>query len=681
MFEIILQGVNLDLPDDISFQFTIENPLLLVDRIPSPYSLTFELPFSPKNLATFKYPNRITSKGSFKEYSNCELRFSGVRFSKGSLLVQKTDKNITCFFSGLIYPENVMKTIDNVELEKYHYGINADAIEPGTWKWDYKEFIHSTLSGNDKFVAAPIRIKEVDYPFPELPHLYGGYRQFCSYVNFYNTIDANYLITTGATTPIHSAIFPQPFVSYLFDMMFGETLVSNPFKTGELAKLVMLTSYYADFFADYIYGAQNGIVVKFKNNPFEPWEHLLDLNAFMPSVAANEFIKDMLKIICASLYIENDKYSIQFNTDILNLPCTEDWSDKLIDNTLIIEEEKGKSYQYGYGNSKTIDTPSSYYIVYSVRDLLLTSIEGENIFMINPTKEVFKKKKEKVAEVDTTRLAALLDDASMSAFFEVMQIYEDYKNEYAALTLKASVIDITPCVTAYVAMDNYWDYGNGASNPTQLLNLTRAYLTQRNLLLDLINANESIELIDDGLSSSKEVTGDSFDMKVNTCPLPMQLAEYWSYDQSGSLYPISTKKWLVPSFEDDRYTKPKKCSVMLYHGLKPVMDEYAWIENPFTYPVISAHNYHTNGTKLGNLSLAWDAEDGLINTYHLPYKQWVEKDKIRIQGEFLLSILDLKNLNLKTKKHINGRNFFIEKIQVTIHKTSIEFATIDLIEG
>ncbi len=62
MLEVIVDKTHiLNLLSDVQISFIEENPLFVEDRIPSPYSLTFEVPPTPGNLKALGFPSRITS--------------------------------------------------------------------------------------------------------------------------------------------------------------------------------------------------------------------------------------------------------------------------------------------------------------------------------------------------------------------------------------------------------------------------------------------------------------------------------------------------------------------------------------------------------------------------------------------------------------------------------------------
>jgi hypothetical protein len=116
-----------------------------------------------------------------------------------------------------------------------------------------------------------------------------------------------------------------------------------------------------------------------------------------------------------------------------------------------------------------------------------------------------------------------------------------------------------------------------------------------------------------------------------------------------------------------RNVRSKSISLLLYSGVRKTVD------GSKDYPFVSPY-------KNDNISLKWDGADGLLNKYHLDFKNWIERTKTKATGTFLLSPLDLNKLVITDKIHVQGRNFFIEKMQYVIRKDKIDPVIIDLVE-
>ena len=131
-------------------------------------------------------------------------------------------------------------------------------------------------------------------------------------------------------------------------------------------------------------------------------------------------------------------------------------------------------------------------------------------------------------------------------------------------------------------------------------------------------------------------------------------------------------KWLLPytkqtgnMFITDKVAAPHR--YMIYRGLanasvQPrVGDEYEYI----AYPFGSSHNYDYEGNKVGDYSLAYNAEDGLYTTFWKTWLGYISKSS-PVKMKFTLAEADILELNLLSKIMVNNLNYFIDEIEFEI---------------
>ena len=150
----------------------------------------------------------------------------------------------------------------------------------------------------------------------------------------------------------------------------------------------------------------------------------------------------------------------------------------------------------------------------------------------------------------------------------------------------------------------------------------------------------------------------------------MILDIYWCDDQEPRF-----GTWLVPVFTEPRYVRPKSAHIGFYHGMQKC------VNNTDQYPYVSSHNLDTQGTRIGNISLSMNGDDGVFNIYHQEFKEWINKNKKAIPAVMQLDEIALKNLNFKKKKNILGVNFYVEKILASLKMYTIDLAEVDLLEA
>lgn len=623
MLKIKVNGIALTLPADIKITFIIENPFMLADRIPTPYTLNFDLPASDLNLRLLNYPNRVTA---FKRQEIAsEIEFDNIVFSRGILKLVNFDKEIKLSYKGVSIFDDLTKKLFDLDLEKYEFGL-ASPTGSGRNKWNINRDDPNNFAGkyrkhnNDsfhstKFAMAPVRVSAgswVTYqkkinPFPGFP----GSRELEfnivmpansadeMYLNFYNQRDRDFNVTesyalystTDASLEVYNTrAFPFPYVRYIFDKMFSDNLSNNPFSAGELSQLVLICPFHpkyykiSAYFQDEEFG---GMIFDNSANKTTAFIPGYSLSSFMPDIAVNSLIKDILKTFCQSLYPDGDRFKIVSNKDVLNNPAVENWTGKIM-GELAFGLREALNYKYGYDaiNDEAVD------------------VKPEN--KLNSIKDLVDK--------------VLDQNTGYTVDFFIESTGEFYTK------------DVNDGETTY-------------------------------------NRKNS------GYGKSEEKSGENYDTSSNLSPLPMKVDEYWIQINADASKKPNRGNWYIPEYSGDRFTRPTSANIMFDRGLKPgfVADRQ--------YPLLTAGNYDHFGNKLGDLSLAWSGDAGLINTHHKEFKAWIEKDKVTASGLFKLSATDLKMLDIAKKKNLKGKNFLIEKLQVTMSIDKIDPAQVDFVEA
>jgi hypothetical protein len=187
------------------------------------------------------------------------------------------------------------------------------------------------------------------------------------------------------------------------------------------------------------------------------------------------------------------------------------------------------------------------------------------------------------------------------------------------------------------------------------------------------------EVLDPGFAAAKGTPKSGFNMLSGITPMPVNLHPYW-WTNTGS--PIKMGQWYVPEWDGDRLTRPEKPHIMIYQGLRDTFTEKSGGPAPLDkYPYLAAHNVDGHGNNLGDLTLYWEGDDGLLNTYHTEFKAWIESEKLKARGIFLLDALDIKNLDLAKRKNVKGIDWFVERMEFTVVANKIQPARVTLIEA
>lgn len=632
MLEIYVNGSLVDLPPNIQITMTIDNPFLIQDRIPVPHSLTFELPPTPKNQSIFDYTNRIPSliesKGMFASYT-CVIRMNSIVISEGQLVVTEFTRTFKCFFTAAEITPSMKNALFANEAGEFTFPtedwFDVDFTDTDNYAHQYRQWALDAAAGlNEAITVAPVKVgsnqdldflagtfsMEVEGELVEIPVPKDVYAMMDQeYINYWNTTFNEFMLRKPSTIPpptypaVHASVFPQIRVGYLLNQLFGGRLDNNIFASGELADLVIPTTYFHNWFK-----AGGGMLyvnvlagMMFDNDLLTTTDPpTVKLKSFLASMSTPNFIRELLKLFCATLTSSRGRFKLLRNKDIVFDSSAVNWDEKLI-GVPTIGVEKGKVYRYGYGESKSSKLATAINTVSSlnemINDVIAPTPSGttEVGYFIETTNQTFLKRSERIPA-------------------------EDDESE------------------------------------------------------DIIK--DSYELLDSGFGQSADSDGsESYDVTSSLKPLPVVPAPYWwSASNSATSHP-DTAWWGVPQFDGERETRPELAGLCFYRGIVPApqLDR--------EYPLLTPYSYDTNGDPAGNLSLAWDGEDGLINRFHKEFKAWMERDKAKVSSTVRLTALDLHNLDITKKVYFHGRKFYIKQLRFTIEKNKIQPAIADFIEA
>lgn len=640
MLEIIHNGKALNLPPDIQISLTIENPLLKQDRIPTPYSLSFELPPTRHNLEQFDWPDRI---GSYKQTRYVrtipvEIRFNSITVGQGHLKLTSYLDNLKVTFSGIDYIDGIKSKLYEIdfgrEVFEGRYTGPIDFTDTNHFAWSYRLWAQSAIDNErSDFVLAPIAILDESMPFSRFESAdyqwigtYSNYYRFRSvyryqdnaFINLYNPWRLSYIINRELSNNYkvafsHANVFPLFRVGHIFRTVLGSVLDNNMFLEGDLRNLVMPTFYY-DKWTERLESQatdnsfNNAQFPPMVQNPRPGWNEdypsqpYIEYRNYMPDFAANDFVKSMLNMFCMSLFPHKGKLQLRKNNDVMNNSVEVSWSDKLIGTPEMLTDV-GKSYDYGY--------------------------PGEDPYTA------------------TERFTAVSTVWSMAVHPYSLDQNNSYEERFYIQETKQRFIKRVQRVDLEV-LDNF-----GGTH-------------------DFSQDEVSYEMLDSGLAVNKDANvSEKYSVEPAVEPLPHYPAiGFWSMENDTLEY-ANTFGMIVPSVSVDRKTRPTTIPLLFYKGMRAVPND-----SSKTYPYASSYADNVN-----NLSLAWEGSNGLIQKYHKQYKEWVERDKLRLKGTFLLNAIDLHKLDLGDKIHVRGRNFFVDKLQITLRANTIDPAVIEFVEA
>lgn len=601
MLEIIVNSQYfLNLPSDIEINFIEENPLFLVDRIPAPYSLSFEIPATITNLLAFGFAGRITSS-SVKRTVQAEIQHTGLVLAKGEILLLEANQVLKLQFKGSREPEEITANLNEIDYGEKSYGSFPYHAEDINYQdpelEDYVRSMNSTAVQGLDFVIAPVKIKDTPWMGSESK---GGMKNaVLQYINYFNPITQSFFVQD--TEKGHTPILPCLYVHKIIERAFGKSLVSNPFSSDDLNKLVLISTNHHFYlfenlytwFWDYINfeDVQHGVLFPLVDD-YQATNGLIPIHwnfsSFCQAYAFRELLKNLLKIFCMSAY-PGVNFRIEYNSSVMNRNVQLNWNDKLAGEA-VVSYENAKDYYFSYSGIKKSDTE------------VLTSH--------STVQEIFN-----IAINIASEEGSVYTVASTGAWLK--------------LTRKLRGLTSDPWLNCEIEQSPF----------------------------------ATIE------PSTRE---ERFEITSEIRPADMSIEQYWWQELAPKDDIIQKKHWFVPIIEKQKTTDAPY--LMFFTGMSGTFQDSG------SYPQLMAHHTDQFGVKRLNTSLHPDGPDGLIEKYHSTMKAWVEKDKMKVRGSFRLSVLELKNLDIRDKIHLQGRLFYIVKLNFSLSAKSIGLVDVDLIE-
>lgn len=615
MFWIKINKAKIQLPEDFRVELVIENPLFVSGRIPLPYTTSFDIILSPYNKKILAQPSRINKK-THQYFYQAELGYGAFRIYTGTLVTREISGRISANFEAADNLDNLRKPMNEIDLGTVDYGLHLEILrsyvdmrldpyfdinQPNAIFFDIpaKNLKDDWADAHDEdreYTGAPMRVNDswpttFDTSVVYLNMLAGTNLFFNAFTSLEGNV-SRIKTDTDLITPIefaHSPMFPQIRAAYFLFKLLGIPDIENPFREGELNKVV-ITSHFHKNFRDDIISKWKGLLV---DNDFpetgDPDENLfIRLSSFMPILQSNEMLKALLNLICATMFRTKTGFVIKLNKDLFNDGTFEDWN-KILASRPVLGREDAQVYGYGYDD-----------------------------FAEDPL----------VADPEFTLTAiADLEDAPVNADTAEQLYYISTTRQFILKKLVQKVEDTDPDEFVY-------------------------------------------EVRNSGLGRQAQDSG----YRISVPYGPMKMIPVTNIMRFENSTEKPSAMHYLPIYSGSR-AQDYKPHLMLYQGRQ---------ENPFyldfLYPYLSYHNYAPDGTRLGDLSLAWEGEDGLIEAYHKEFKQWNEGDRLTMYGLFLFSPNRIRDLDLSRKVNVRNKLWWIKKMTIPMTKKKIEPAQVDLID-
>lgn len=630
-----MNNKKLDIFPDTEISYNMENPFVTADKVPVPYTLDFLLPKTAENLAALGQPERVSSLVNFAESRNVEVRFCGFPVIIGELVIMEVNQEgVQVNITGANIPKRIKKKLYDQELGEvgFSYAISmdngAEIIDTYGTKLAINDHFEAKAKENmPDYVAAPCAVKGVE-PVVANPDGYSDFfadryiNQRCGMVNNYRHelgmmpadqhTSAYYgYYCTSKTGVIMTKIIPAFRIGYLLKKLLNVSFTNNVFDE-ELGRLMLLCNYHPKYQAD-----DDSIVGDVDRSTMEIKMRFAD---FMPDINANEFLTEILKIPCLTLFIRGSQYDIEFNDDILT-------SEQVVRMNLVdgyaISLQMGERYKFDLSSDSQQDESTENAKVFNVSGIG-TAYQHAIAYEYDP--EVTTALTYNISDTDQVFRATPIEELS--------QIYLE-----STLNFK--------CRT-------HWRF---------------------KLLQQGTQQTEEEEDDDRGTFDM------SFNGSVCNTVIVDYLDDDGSYKPTFrgknevSVIPHLYVPEIAFEKKEDKLIRNSKIVLGLYLGISD------GLPNPhcrIKYPQIS---HCSNLPGVGEITDVKLTSEYLLSKYHSRYKAWIERDKKVIAGSVILTPQELHQLDLRRKVHIDGRNFFIKNINIVLTNSQILPSEVEFIEA
>lgn len=592
-------GNILEYRPDQEITFTIDNPIFEDDRLPVAVSTGIEFPLTPTIKKEFEFvdammlPPLVQSEPAVIILAGIEI-FTGElqfdEFSDSALKYTFVGKGAEEMLTGNIY-EIPSKTYDGIEL-----GTFVQAARKG----DYPDF------GLPMIIRQPNSAK-IEYTTTDDD-------AECSIIDKY----ANYLYTEAPY------IVPAIKVAYLFSKILPGVYFPNDVEQY-IDRLAVIAPYKPETWNNEQYGVP--ITLDSGHDPDTGRYRIIKISKFcpvegLPDMTNSEFVSNILKMFCETLFSDGANYAIRNNKDIINDKTYIDWSGKVAEiYSIVAGDESGYSLEYANDNNNY--TPSK------VDDLGQAEIDP-SITTCDNYEEMFRK----------------FQDSSNYINVQIAKT----RNIYSGKEIKARL------------------YYHFEGRKGIVFNKYETSIATMDIVYQAGVEKKSINK----QSEDSSVYENSIGFNCAKC-VPSNVA---TPIEEGSVESQVTMRGMSPAIDFPTVGAERPTTayigILLYHNF---FDQGNYFDPPTPYV--------DHGSEMTDnaLSIAIGGETGLYEQFHKDFAVWFTKKKDTIKADVFLSSTDVANLRLWRKIMIYNRLFLIKTMELTISdEVDIVYANVEFVE-
>ena len=586
-------GRTLDITPGQEITLTLENPLFADDRMPVAVSTGIEFPLSPTNKVEFRFVDVMMIPPAVQKIP-AAIIFEGFELFSGELQFDEfSDQTLKYTFVGADATEAFSGNIHEIASRDYS-GMAMSTFVQNARKGDYPD------------IGLPMIVRKANSAKIEYPTAAGEAE--CSSIDKY----ANYLYTD---TPY---IIPAIKAAYLLEKIHPRLIFPSQIQ-DYLDRMAILGTYKPEAWQNDRYGIP--YTTPSRNNPYIG--DGFNAAEALPEMTKAEFIANILKMFCATIFPEKGYYDVRTNSSILQDKTFIDWTQKVSDIYAIVAGEAG-SYSLEYAN-------------------------GEQNY--DPAKE---------EEFDEELAQSIYSASNYEELISKFRTSDNYVD--VRVTFSGNVYS-GKAVKAYL----YWSRPPGVMGKP-IFNKTETSIP----LIDIVfqaNVNK-IELSEGGGD------GQNYENNIGFICTPCIPANVATFIYTGSTNAQVTLRAMAPVVDIPTVGGNRPSDV--YIGLL-IENNFFDQGNYFTRP----EPYIDGGTEMANTrySIAIGGTNGLYAKFHETFAQWQVKKKDSVKADVVLSPADIAQLKLWRKIMLYNRLFLIKTMEITLSdKATVAFANAEFVE-
>ena len=586
-------GRTLDITPGQEITLTLENPLFADDRMPVAVSTGIEFPLSPTNKVEFRFVDVMMIPPAVQKIP-AAIIFEGFELFSGELQFDEfSDQTLKYTFVGADATEAFSGNIHEIASRDYS-GMAMSTFVQNARKGDYPD------------IGLPMIVRKANSAKIEYPTAAGEAE--CSSIDKY----ANYLYTD---TPY---IIPAIKAAYLLEKIHPRLIFPSQIQ-DYLDRMAILGTYKPEAWQNDRYGIP--YTTPSRNNPYIG--DGFNAAEALPEMTKAEFIANILKMFCATIFPEKGYYDVRTNSSILQDKTFIDWTQKVSDIYAIVAGEAG-SYSLEYAN-------------------------GEQNY--DPAKE---------EEFDEELAQSIYSASNYEELISKFRTSDNYVD--VRVTFSGNVYS-GKAVKAYL----YWSRPPGVMGKP-IFNKTETSIP----LIDIVfqaNVNK-IELSEGGGD------GQNYENNIGFICTPCIPANVATFIYTGSTNAQVTLRAMAPVVDIPTVGGNRPSDV--YIGLL-IENNFFDQGNYFTRP----EPYIDGGTEMANTrySIAIGGTNGLYAKFHETFAQWQVKKKDSVKADVVLSPADIAQFKLWRKIMLYNRLCLIKTMEITLSdKATVAFANAEFVE-